>query len=327
MRKRNGLRIVVGALALLLLLMLNVVPTRVVHARPAGVPFRSVRHQLIVVSVFVNEDGPFDFLLDTGTNSTVVIPAVAARLRLRPIGRVSLITVAGSRVVQSARLKKLTLDAKSLEDVEVLIEDLREVRSLDDRVCGVLGQNFLSRFNYLLDYRNRRLIYEDESAAVCAGARLPAAQHEGRLMVTARLASYRTVPRRTLRLLLDSAATGTLFFNQPRRELAPDVGLIEGGRLKVSSNIGTATAQTFRARMLQVGEERFYDLPVALLESGVDSGGDPEVESGVETGAVSGAGISDRVEDGLLPTSLFHAIYFNHRDGHVILNPQGCGRG
>ena len=29
-----------------------------------------------------------------------------------------------------------------------------------------------------------------------------------------------------------------------------------------------------------------------------------------------------RWENGLLPTSLFQAIYFNHEAGHVILNPR-----
>ena len=46
----------------------------------------------------------------------------------------------------------------------------------------------------------------------------------------------------------------------------------------------------------------FYDLPVALMESKTAREG--------------------RIEDGLLPTSLFQSVYFNHRKKFVTLNPK-----
>jgi hypothetical protein len=50
-----------------------------------------------------------------------------------------------------------------------------------------------------------------------------------------------------------------------------------------------------------VGGVDFYDLPVAVMESKT-------------------AGES-RIEDGLLPTSLFQSVYFNHWKKFVTLNP------
>ena len=50
-----------------------------------------------------------------------------------------------------------------------------------------------------------------------------------------------------------------------------------------------------------MGGTRLRDVPVALV-----------------SGAAGGEA---RAEDGLLPTSLFRAVYFNHAGGYVIFNP------
>lgn len=51
------------------------------------VEFRLARKFMIVVSVTVNDKEKLDFLLDTGTNSTVVAPDIAEKLNLRPRDR------------------------------------------------------------------------------------------------------------------------------------------------------------------------------------------------------------------------------------------------
>src|SRR6266568_4543501 len=48
----------------------------------ASVPFRLVNRQQVIVAVSVNHSGPYNFLLDTGTEITMVDPALAAELHL-----------------------------------------------------------------------------------------------------------------------------------------------------------------------------------------------------------------------------------------------------
>lgn len=48
----------------------------------ASVPFRLVNGYQMIVAVSVNHSGPYNFLLDTGTQMTMVDPALAAELHL-----------------------------------------------------------------------------------------------------------------------------------------------------------------------------------------------------------------------------------------------------
>src|SRR5258707_15844111 len=52
----------------------------------ASVPFRLVTRYQMIVEVSVNHSGPYNFLLDTGTQMTMVDPALAAELHLNTQG-------------------------------------------------------------------------------------------------------------------------------------------------------------------------------------------------------------------------------------------------
>ena len=45
---------------------------------------RIISGYLMVTSVSINDRGPFDFLIDTGTNTTLIDPQLAAELGLQP---------------------------------------------------------------------------------------------------------------------------------------------------------------------------------------------------------------------------------------------------
>src|ERR1700740_1514149 len=49
----------------------------------ASVTPRLVQHALIVIPVKINQAGPFDFMVDTGSQVTVIDPSLAAELSLR----------------------------------------------------------------------------------------------------------------------------------------------------------------------------------------------------------------------------------------------------
>src|SRR5215212_11871208 len=106
--------------ALGLLLLINVTCPQVVRAAEGVVRLRLLGGRLPVVPVYLEGRGPFDFLLDTGTNSTIVTPEVAARLGLRPTDRVTLVTVAGESSLPRARLRRVTVGGSAASDVEAL---------------------------------------------------------------------------------------------------------------------------------------------------------------------------------------------------------------
>jgi predicted aspartyl protease len=284
-----------GFAALGLLCLIYASGAWVVRAE-GGVRLRLLGGRLPVVPVYVNGEGPFDFLLDTGTNSTVVTPALAARLRLRPSDSVTLITVAGQRDVPRASLGRVEVGGRAAADVEALVSGLEPLSDLDPRLSGVLGQNFLERFNYTLDYGGRNLEFESGGAPP-AGERVPFAVEEGKLVVGA--VCDAPAPR-ALRLVLDAAASGLVIFDDARRGLARI--LSPHAAALMLTEAGGVEARLARLPALRVGDSHLRDVPVALLP-------DPPRRDA-------------RAEDGLLPTSLFRAVYFNHAAGYVIFNPK-----
>src|SRR5216683_6633055 len=65
----------------------------------AQVNFRAVRGYLVVVPAYVNGLGPFDFLVDTGTNTTLIDPGLAQQMGGKPVGSQLLRTLTGSETV------------------------------------------------------------------------------------------------------------------------------------------------------------------------------------------------------------------------------------
>ena len=257
---------------------------------------RLLAGRLPVVAVYLNGDGPFDLLLDTGTNTTIVSPALAARLGLRPVDSITLITVAGESDVPLTRLGKVEVGGRAASGVEAIVSGLEALSEIDPRVCGVLGQNFLGRFNYTLDYGGRAVEFEGD-AVPPSGERVPFATEEGKLVVVA--VCDAPAPR-ALRLVLDAAASSLVIFDDARRSLSDKLAARAAGLMLTAA--GGTEARLTRLPALRVGDSRLRDIPVALLN-------DP-------------ARRDARAEDGLLPTSLFRAVYFNHAAGYVIFNPK-----
>ncbi|MGH9767560.1 MAG: retroviral-like aspartic protease family protein [Blastocatellia bacterium] len=259
--------------------------------------FKLLNGYVIVIPVTVNGAGPYEFLLDTGSNTTLIGAEFARALRLRPVDRVELVTVAGSRIVPRAQLESLAVGAKVVKNLEALFSDLREVRAVKPEIRGVLGMNFLARFNFLINYREQRIEFEDddELEKSLRGARLPIEWNDGRTLIS-------STGKERLRLMLDSGTSTLFLFNAGGRLSGLNWEQGESRPLRASSDLGSQTVWQKRLRSFSVGGANFYDLPVAVMESKTAHQG--------------------RIEDGLLPTSLFQSAYFNHRKKFVMLNPK-----
>ena len=264
------------------------------------VKFKQVQSQ-IVVQVTVNSAGPFDFIFDTGASSTVIDFALARQLVISPIETSSVLTISGSKTAPRYRLDTLTLGTKSAQNLTVLCAELREIHSINSKLRGVLGQNFLSRFDYILNHRDQRIEFEEdgEFANTLQGTRIPVERERGRVLIG-------TQPSSPLKqfstLVMDSGASTVVVFRvaQQVSDLKIDLDLNVG--TTVSTMTGSKRVSTGKLRKLRIGDENFADLPVMVVENR--------------------AGAEGRSEDGLLPTSLFRSIYFNNTHNFVILNPR-----
>jgi predicted aspartyl protease len=246
----------------------------------------------VVVPLMADGQGPFDFVLDTGADTTIVDSSVAQRLSLASLGLVQQMTLAGMQNLNCAAMRTLAASSAHVENFAVLVQDLTGLRKIDEHIVGLVGQDFLAHFNYVLDYRKRLLRIElaNELRDSVEGDRVPIEANGKRMMVASEAQSVGQVK---LRLSLDSGATSVVLLRRASQAL--HLAAQRSGQELTSS--GAVGMQVGRVRVLSVGAEQFHDIAVAL----------PGAED-------------EQMGDGLLPTALFQTLYVNNREGFVVFN-------
>ena len=174
--------------------------------RPPAVPLSIDGKGGIVVDVRINTAGPFRFILDTGAARSLVSDDLARELAAPAVATSEVVTSAGSDLRFVVRLASLAMASATADDLLAVVVPGPHLARLGPRVRGLLGQDFLSAFNYTLDYRRRRLTWDEPLACDAPGAaRMTAA--EGRFVMA--LERDRGAP---LRLVPDSGAEVPVLF-------------------------------------------------------------------------------------------------------------------
>jgi predicted aspartyl protease len=120
----------------------------------------------LVVPVYLNGEGPFDFVLDTGATVTCVSQQTAEQLELpRQRGAVGVgVGIGGAGRVSFVRLDSLRLGAARALDMSACLLDLEHMAAFGATIDGLLGLNFLRSFRMTLDFERDVLILVDPSA-------------------------------------------------------------------------------------------------------------------------------------------------------------------
>lgn len=117
---------------------------------------------LILVPVSVNEEGPFDFILDTGAGTSLLSTELAKRLGVEIIGAREGQSAGGKVSVSLARVDSMAVGETRLPDLDVGIVDLAHIgRTVGAQIDGDLGYNFLKHFRITVDYRNLEIRFDD----------------------------------------------------------------------------------------------------------------------------------------------------------------------
>jgi predicted aspartyl protease len=205
---------------------------------------------LILNDVFLNGVGPFRMLLDTGNTASIVRPGVARRLNIKPAYTVEQASVVRTRRVPAAILDEVCTGSVSDRFVEAMIG---EVFQAD--VDGILGESWLARHDYLLDYRNQRVILDGVRGG--SGVRVPLQSAEGRPVVVA------LIDGRSRKLVVDSGASAVVLFEKP---------VTRGVAVQLNANGGSVLAQKFTARFSFTGENEHVIDAVRVDASGLGPG-------------------------------------------------------
>jgi hypothetical protein len=270
----------------------------------ASVPLHVVNRYLLVVAVSVNHSGPYNFLLDTGTQTTVVDPSLATELPLNMQGAPVVAGVGFQTSASSAQLDLIEAGSHSVANQTVLVFGLQNLQAIDLHIRGILGEDFLDHFDMLLD-NGHNLLCLDEAAAMRASVKGPhialAQAADGALVFNSLIVEARLSDgTRPVRLWLDSGSN-VAFLYDPSEYLAQRT--IHNAALQGTG--GNATQQSFSALAAQDVRIGPVGLPnVSFL-----------------TPAVGQENSSITEFDGLLTTWLFKRIFVDHADHFAVLEP------
>jgi hypothetical protein len=256
----------------------------------------------LIVPVAINGSGPYPFLLDTGSNKTLVRNDLLDTLGISSHESIPADMTADVSYLHPAVAESVTVAGLSVHDLGVEGIDADQISRLQISIQGVLGEDFLKHFDILIDNHAKTLTLGNASelARSFTGDHLPLSLwgvRSGHATVDRLVLGVKLPPSRaTTNFLIDSGSNyATVFPSKPMRHR--------------DHAVPGATLVTFEGKKrcridlisLEFGKDTFPDLRLASCEGAT----------------------RDKVDvDGTLPTSIFDRLFISHAGGYVIANPR-----
>lgn len=145
------------------LAVLVAVPALQVASQPAAatdvIEVATDRYDRLTVPVRIGADGPFQFLIDTGSERTVLSRSLAERLRLPPGGRAIVLGIAGPLPVDLVEVDEVTLGRRSFYGLSAPLLDAAHIGA-----DGIIGLDGLQEQRVLLDFQQGIMAVDDRHA-------------------------------------------------------------------------------------------------------------------------------------------------------------------
>ena len=211
----------------------------------------------MTVPVRIGSNGPYHFLLDTGSQKTVLSTDLAARLALAPIEKRRIVGVAGTGTADTAILDELGLGRRSFYGLTVLLFESRHIGA-----DGIVGTESLQDQRVLLDFAHNRMAVGDaKSLGGNAGYEIvvTARRKSGQLIMTqADIDGVRTA------VVIDTGSDTSIGNRALQRALGQRGSL--GTAVLTSVTGQVATADMGYARELGVGDITIKNLVIAYTD-------------------------------------------------------------
>lgn len=272
----------------------NIVPVR----------YHSAGRSYMSISVTFNHSGSYDFLVDTGSEVTIMEPSLAAELHLEPKGTADLVT--GLRHTETGVVSPEVIEVGSHAFYGRLLSVASVAQFQARGIRGILGEDLLMDFDLLIDREKKILCFDPakDMRGTQRGERVSIVRQgaeDGRLAQAILVPVQLSGPKaRTMYLRLDSGASDPILYVNPSAKEPWGAS----ARMLRAYDIGGSTIsfKTMAPQEVQIGNKVLsgvtFAAPVASKKNARFAG-----------------------EDGLLPTSLFKRVFISYKDEFVMLDP------
>lgn len=259
---------------------------------------------MVALPVRLNKTGPYDFLVDTGSEFTMIDRPLADEFHLESQGSAKLVGVGFAANASFAKVHSLEVGAHSIENQVVELVDLEKLKSTSLHIRGILGGHSLAQFDVLIDYPRRLLCLDDSKTMQIAvkGMHIksvtPVASLSGLVIIPMRVSASGS---RQLHLALDSGTNVPLLFDPDKyssAELPRSSPVSRRGRDGVMREFFV-----LRSQHVQIGSLNLDQVSFVM----------PEHRDG---------NVLEATVDGLLSTALFRRVFISYVDHFVVLKPR-----
>lgn len=272
------------------------------------VQYHSLQHSQIAVSVKVNGSGPYEFMVDTGAQVTLIDPVLADELKLEAAGSIGVVAVTSFAKVPLVSAAVVEAGPVVVHDLQIAVEGLGQIQTQNPNLRGILGNNFLSRFDLLIDHGHKMLCFEESRLIQQAmqGERVPL------VATTEPLGNLQFAqPIRVRVHLQGDHAAGTIL----RVDSGSNAPLLFGNKVQIHPWLQKASAR--RAEVANGS----ISLAITPAQD-VKIGGHLTRQVAFLTPIRTGQRFAKAGEDGLLPTTLFRRVFISYRDGFLMFDPK-----
>lgn len=230
---------------------------------------------LIIIPIYINEKGPFDFILDTGVNPMIVTdPTLKESLKV-PYPRAIKISGYGNfegidAFLGATSVKIGEADAENIPTVFLKDDVLPISGFLGKKIYGLIGYNFFNSFIVKVDYTNKTLKFSPHAKKIkLKGEKIPLELIENKPYVSINV-DQEGIGNQAIKSLIDCGASHAISlealggkpFPQPKFTMEANLG--NGLTGKVKGRMG-------RIKSLKIGNFKFSEVlsnyPVYNIDS------------------------------------------------------------
>lgn len=201
------------------------------------------RYSRMTIPVTIEGEGPFRFMIDTGSQATAVSHRLRDQLKLPSLGRATVVGMVARKQVELVRLDGLEFASRMFDALHAPLLESQHMGA-----DGILGLDSLQDLRVLIDFRRDTIAVDDAQAL--GGDRgyeivVRARNKKGRLIITdAEIDGVRTA------VILDTGSQGSMGNQALQRRLRT-----KRGAEVTSTDVtgGTFTGRLDVGRRLQIG--------------------------------------------------------------------------